>query len=176
MSEREAIEIKIEGLCHRDAMTIKLTEKQAKFYNEFELDDMPIKDVIDNEFIQRAKKVVDNLDDDTLCLMGAWDVNLFRTVLRKFRAEYDTNELRLEDIDLKELEKLDKKFDIRAHEKDVAEIPKQVEKLMKAYKGSRATLAHIYNELTGREMKAVAFPRATSLHALRADVVQHLSK
>lgn len=174
MSESKTITI--EGLDHADMLSVKLTDKQAKFYHEFEIDGVIAKELVDAEFIERAKKISDALDSDTLCLMGAWDINLFRTVLRKFRAEYDSNELRLEDIDVDELKKLDKKFDIRAHEKDVAEIPKQIEKLMKAYKGSRATLAHIYNELTGREMKAVAFPRATSLHALRADVLDFLSK
>jgi hypothetical protein len=173
MSETKTITI--ERLDHADMLSVKLTDKQAKFYHEFEIDGVKAKELVDTEFVERAKKVSDALDPDTLCLMGAWDINLFRTVLRKFRAEYDSNELRLEDIDLIELQKLDTKVDIRAHEKNVADIPKQVDKLMKTYKGSRATLAHVYNELTGREMKAVAFPRATSLYALRTDVLSHLN-
>ena len=165
----------IEGMDHADMLSVKLTEAQAKFYHEMELDGVVFKELVDAEFIKRAKKVSDSLDSETLCLMGPWDKNLFRTVLRKFRAEHDTNELRLEDIDLDELTKIAGKVDIRAHENNVVNIPKTIEKLVKQYKGSRIALAKVYNTLTGRELKAVAFPRATSLYALRQDVIDHLS-
>jgi len=158
-----------------EKISVKLTEAQAKFYFDCELDGVVFKELVDAEFTERAAKIADSLDDDMLALMGPWERNLFRTVLRKWRAEYDTNVLRLEDIELAELTKIASKVDIRAHENYVVNIPKTIEKLAKQYKASRASLARVYNELTGRELKAVAFPRATSLHALRADVIAHLN-
>jgi hypothetical protein len=158
-----------------EKVSVKLTEAQAKFYFEGELEGVIFKELVDAEYNERAAKVVDSLDDDMLTLMGPWERNLFRTVLRKWRAEHDTNVLRLEDIEMAELEKLAAKIDIRAHENNVVNIPKTIDKLVKQYKGSRIALAKVYNTLTGRELKPVAFPRATSLHALRADVIAHLN-
>jgi hypothetical protein len=168
----------IDGLDHADMLSVPLTDAQSRFYHDTELDGVVFKELVDAEFVERAKKVSDNLDSETLCLMGAWDKNLFRTVLRKWRAEYDSNELRLEDIDTAELKKLAKKVDFAKHEGFVNDIPKQLKKLTKQYKKSREILAGAYNVILGREdkpLKAVAFPRATSLHALRADVIDFLS-
>ncbi len=169
----------IEGLDHADMLSVILTDAQDKFYHEMELDGVVFKELVDAEFVERAKKISDSLDSETLCLMGPWDKNLFRTVLRKWRAEYDTNELRLEDIDTAELKKLAKKVDFEKHEGFVNNIPNELKKLTRQYKRSRTILADAYNTLLGREekpLKAVAFPRATSLHALRADVVEFLSE
>lgn len=158
-----------------ESVSVKLTEAQAKFYFEGELEGVIFKELVDAEFTERAAKVADSLEDEMLALMGPWERNLFRTVLRKWRAEHDTNVLRLEDIELADLTKIAGKVDIRAHENNVVNIPKTIDKLVKQYKASRISLANVYNELTGRELKAVAFPRATSLHALRADVIEHLN-
>jgi hypothetical protein len=158
-----------------DTVSVKLTEAQARFYHESELDGVVFKELVDVEFTERAAKVASSLDEEMLSLMGSWEKNLFRTVLRKWRAEYDSNLLRLEDIDIAELDKIAGKVDIAAHEKAVTDIPKAIEQLVKSYKASRIVLAGVYNELTGRELKAVAFPRATSLFPLRADVLEHIS-
>ncbi len=158
-----------------ETVTVKLTEAQAKFYFEAELEGVVFKELVDAEFTERAAKISDTLEDEMLELMGPWEKNLFRTVLRKWRAEHDTNVLRLEDIDLADLTKIADKVDICAHEGNVVSIPKAIDKLVKQYKASRVILAGVFNELTGRELKAVAFPRATSLYALRADVIEHLN-
>lgn len=169
----------IEGLDHADMLSVILTDAQSRFYHDMELDGVPFKELVDAEFVERAKKVSDNLDSETLCLMGPWDKNLFRTVLRKWRAEYDTNDLTIEDIDTAELKKLAKKVDFAKHEGFVNNIPNELKKLTKQYKKSREILANAYNVLLGRDekpLKAVAFPRATSLHVLRADVLEFLSE
>jgi hypothetical protein len=158
-----------------EKVSVKLTEAQASFYFEGELDGTKFEELVFAEFTERAEKISDNLDEEMLSLMGPWKRNLFRTVLRKWRAEHDTNVLRLEDIEMADLDKIAAKVDIRAHENNVVNIPVTIDKLVKQYKASRVSLAGVYNELTGRELKAVAFPRATSLHALRADVIAYLN-
>ena len=158
-----------------ESVSVKLTEAQAKFYFEGELEGVIFKELVNAEFTERAAKIADSLEDEMLALMGPWEKNLFRTVLRKWRAEYDTNVLRLEDIDMADLTKIAEKIDIRAHENNVVNIPITLDKLVKQYKASRVVLSGVYNELTGRELKAVAFPRATSLHSLRADVISYLN-
>lgn len=174
-TETKGGETDMERTAKVSGIEVKLTEAQAKFYFEAELDGTVFSELVNAEFTERANKIADTLEDEMLSLMGPWEKNLFRTVLRKWRAEHDTNVLRLEDIDMAELTKLAGKVDIRAHETNVVNIPKAIDKLVRQYKASRVSLSSVYNELTGRELKAVAFPRATSLYALRADVISHLN-
>jgi len=166
--------VKFTDLPHAELMEIKLSSNQAKFYHEKELDGVKFKELVDAEFLAEVKKMIDVLPSETLCLMGDWDVRMFRGVLRKYRAEYDTNELTLEDVDLAELNKLAKKIDFAKAEEAMANLPEQIKALAEAYREVREVLASAYSKLTGRELNAIGFARATSLYKLREEVVQHL--
>lgn len=162
-------------LPHNELLEIKLTENQHKFLYNKELDGVKFKDLVDADFIKEVKGMIDVLPRETLCLMGDWDVRLYRGVLRKFRAEHDTNELTLEDIEIDVVDELAKSVDFIKLEKAMASLPKQIEKTVKAYKATRAKLAKAYAKITDRELKAVSFGRATSLYKLRAEVVDYLN-
>lgn len=163
-------------LPHCELLEIKLTDNQHKFLYDKELDGVKFKELVDAEFLAEVKQMVDVLPTQTLCLMGDWDIRLYRGVLRKFRAEHDSNDLTLEDIDLDELKKLAKKVDFAKAEEAMAKLPEQIKAFATAYKEVRSILAGAYSKLTGRELNATGFGRATSLYKLRSEVVQHLSE
>lgn len=162
-------------LPHCELMEIKLTDNQHKFLYEKELDGVKFKELVDKEFIETVKQYISALPQEALCLMGAWDVQLYRGTLRKWRAEHDTNQLLLEDIELKELDKLAEKVDFIALERVMATVPNEIKKLARNYRAARTKLAKAYSTLTGRELKQKAFANASSLHKLREEVVEYIS-
>lgn len=173
---KDAVTIKFVDLPHADKMEINLTPNQAKFYNEKELDGVVFKELVDAEFISTIEQYMTALPEDALALMGAWDMSVFRGVLRKFRAEHDTNELLLEDIEIADLDKLAKTVDFVTLEHAMSTLPDRIVKLSRAYRAARGHLAIAYSELTGRELSQRAFGNASSLYKLRAEVVQHISE
>lgn len=168
--------VKLLDLPHAELMEIKLSPNQAKFYHDKELEGVKFKELVDAEFIAEVKKLIDVLPKETLCLMGDWDVRLFRGVLRKFRAEFDSNELTLEDIDIAELDKMAKKINFAKAEAAMVALPAKIKELAQAYKEVREVLAGAYSKLTGRELNAIGFNRATTLYKLREEVVKHTSQ
>ena len=175
MAEVNSISIEIHGLPHMDnPLEMKLTPNQHKFFAEKELEGTPFSELVVAELIERCQQILDSGAADLLKGIK-WERDMFRAVLRKWRAEHDTNELRLEDIELEELNKLAEKMDFAKCEAAVRSIPDQIKALVRVYRRERKKLADAYSKLTDRELAPIGFPRASSLYKLRDEVLEYLA-
>jgi len=175
MSEATNITIEIHGLPHlEEPMKMSLTPNQHKFYAEKELEGTPFHKLVNAELVERCEAIANSPALEVLKGVK-WERDLFRAVLRKWRAEHDTNELRLEDIELEKLDKLAEKLDFAKSEAAVRSIPNEIKALVRVYRRERKKLADAYSALTDREIAPIGFPRASSLYKLRDDVLEHLA-
>jgi hypothetical protein len=174
MSEEvKSITIELHDLPHAENFEIKLTPNQHTFYAEKELDGTVFSELVNAEFMELAGKVVESGAAELLKGVK-WDKDLFRAVLRRWRAEHDDNDLTLEDIDMATLTKLAEKVDFAKCEAAVRSIPNQIKALVKVYRRERKILANAYSTITDRELAPIGFPRASSLYKLRDEVLDHL--